>query len=66
MVAVLDTADKFQNSLFHNSVKSRVDVFIIEAELVSLDPSIPNAKQEIVSPTVKLQINILLITSIVF
>ena len=66
MVAVLDTADKFQHSLFHNSVKSRVDVFIIEAEFVSLDPSIPNAKQEIVSPSVKLQINILLITSIVF
>ena len=66
MVAVLDTADKFQHLLFHNSVKSRVDVFIIEAEFVSLDPSIPNAKQEIVSPTVKLQINILLITSIVF
>ena len=66
MVAVLDTADKFQHLLFHNSVKSRVDVFVIEAEFVSLDPSIPNAKQEIVSPTVKLQINILLITSIVF
>ena len=66
MVAVLDTADKFQHLLFHNSVKSKVDVFIIEAEFVSLDPSIPNAKQEIVSPTVKLQINILLITSIVF
>ena len=54
MVAVLDTTDKFQHLLFHNSVKSRVDVFIIEAEFVSLDPSIPNAKQEIVSPTVKL------------
>ena len=66
MVAVLDTADKFQHLLFHNSVKSRVDVFIIEAEFVSLDPSIPNAKQEIVSPTVKLQINIFHITSIVF
>ena len=66
MVAVLDTTDKFQHLLFHNSVKSRVDVFIIEAEFVSLDPSIPNAKQEIVSPTVELQINILLITSIVF
>ena len=38
MVAVLDTADKFQHLLFHNSVKSRVDVFIIEAEFVSLDP----------------------------
>ena len=66
MVAVLDKADKFQHLLFHNSVKSRVDVFVIEADFVSLDPSIPNAKQEIVSPTVKLQINILLITSIVF
>ena len=66
MVAVLDTADKFQHLLFQHSVKSRVDVFIIEAEFVSLDPSIPNAKQEIVSPSVKLQINILLITSIVF
>ena len=66
MVAVLDIADKFQHLLFHNSVKSRVDVFIIEAEFVSLDPSIPNAKQEIVSPIVKLHINILLITGIVF
>ena len=55
MVAVLDTADKFQHLLFHNSVKSRVDVFVIEADFVSLDPSIPNAKQEIFSPTVKLR-----------
>ena len=66
MVAVLDTANKFQHLLFHNSVKSMVDVFIIGAEFVSLDPQIPNAKQEIVSPIVELQINNLLITSIVF
>ena len=38
MVAVLDKADKFQHLLFHNSVKRRVDVFIIEAEFVSLGP----------------------------
>ena len=38
MVAVLDTVDKFQHLLFHSSVKSRVDVFIIKADFVSLDP----------------------------
>ena len=38
MVDVLDKADKFQHLLFHNSVKSTVYVFIIEAEFVSLDP----------------------------